>query len=447
LLAGLAIAERGLERWDAAIANLREALEIYITLDDREMIARSCTELTAVLVWAGRFQEATETARRGLAHLHGDLSADRARLLAVLAEGLATGGSYESAHEAMREALNVASHLSDPKLMARLLGARSIVNYHFLRLREAAADGEQSSGSEAPPWQRAVQLQVLRQSLLLLGRIGEAARITKELEPLEMKIGQSYSIPCCLITGAWVEFGKTPDLTKLETVLQQLLKSDTKVPSVFWDLFSEIQLSLVDFLRGNWPRALFHAEASYGLEAETSIRGVGVGTLFRQRAYAGDHAGASALLHEKRAWLPRSGRHNTFGSWRMLALVIEGLVMVGEHSQARELYPLARELVDTGAVALWPILRFTNTIAGIAASAARQWEAAEEHFKTALRQAEDFPHRLEQAEIRRFHAMMLMDRAAPGDREKAHRLLGEARETYTRIGMRRHSEITQKLLD
>jgi hypothetical protein len=83
----------------------------------------------------------------------------------------------------------------------------------------------------------------------------------------------------------------------------------------------------------------------------------------------------------------------------------------------------------------------------MAAAAAHQREAAEEHFQNALRQAETFPHRLEQAEIRRFHAVMLMDRAAPGDRERARRLLGEARETYTRIGIRRHCEITQNLFE
>jgi hypothetical protein len=163
-------------------------------------------------------------------------------------------------------------------------------------------------------------------------------------------------------------------------------------------------------------------------------------------AYVGDRVGALAILQEKRGWLPRSGQQNTRGSWLMLALVIEGLVILGEHSQAQELYPLARELVDTGAVALWPIFRFTRTVAGMAAAAAHQWEAAEDHFQTALQQAESIPHRLEQAEIRRFHAMMLIDRAAPGDREKARRLLGAARETYTRIGMRRHNEITQTLL-
>src|ERR1700676_2201954 len=110
----------------------------------------------------------------------------------------------------------------------------------------------------------------------------------------------------------------------------------------------------------------------------------------------------------------------------MLALVIERLFILGEHSQAQELYPIARELVDTGAVALWPIFRFTHTVAGMAAAAAHQWGAAEDHFQTALQQAESVPHILEQAEIRRFHAMMLIDHAAPGDREKARRLLGEA---------------------
>ena len=130
----------------------------------------------------------------------------------------------------------------------------------------------------------------------------------------------------------------------------------------------------------------------------------------------------------------------------MLALVIEGLIMLGEQSQAGELYPLVRELIDTGAIALWSISRFTQTIAGVAAAAASKWDAAEEHFQIARQQAEFFPDRLEQAEIRRFHSMMLIDRAASGDREKAQTLLREALETYTQIGMPRHIEMTRALL-
>jgi hypothetical protein len=38
---------------------------------------------------------------------------------------------------------------------------------------------------------------------------------------------------------------------------------------------------------------------------------------------------------------------------------------------------------------------------------------------------------------------MLMDRAAKGDRDKARGFLVEALETYTRIGMPRHIEVTR----
>ncbi len=120
--------------------------------------------------------------------------------------------------------------------------------------------------------------------------------------------------------------------------------------------------------------------------------------------------------------------------------------MLGAQAQAAELYSLVGDLLDTGAVALWPIRRFARTIAGIAAAAARQWEAAEDHFQIALEQAETYSDHLEQTEIRRFHPMMLIDRAALGDREKAQTLLREALETYIQIEMPRHIEMTQTLL-
>jgi tetratricopeptide (TPR) repeat protein len=449
LLANLAMAEQGLERWDTALTNLREVVEIYINLGDREMISRSFIELTDALFFAGRLQEAAETVRRGLAYIQADESADWVRLLATL--GLANGGAgaYEPADEALRDALNIASQLSDPKLEARVLGARSTVNVLFYRFREAAADAllcEQLGGSETPPWQRSLQLRGLHQTLLFLGRPGEALRIADELEPLARKIGDNLSVARCLTTRAWAEFGKAPDLAKLEIGLGQLSKYRQSVGSGFWESVFRAQLSLVDFFRGNWAGALLLARASCQHEVGSAADGTGSGTLFRYMAYAGDRDSALSILDERRALIPRSDRPNPFGSWSMLSLVIEGLVILGERSQAGERYPLARQLIDTGAVALWPISRFTQTIAGLAASSAREWEAAEEHFGIALQQAESFPNVLEQADIHRFHAMMLLDRAAPGDRNQAQTLLNRALETYTQIGMPRHIDIARALL-
>jgi eukaryotic-like serine/threonine-protein kinase len=450
LLANLAMAELGLERWHTALASLREVLEIYTNLDDRKMIGSSFAELADALIWVGRFREAVETARRGLAYVGAEVSANRLRLLAVLGQASAASAGHAAACSALREALEVASKLSDPKLEARVLGARSIVNLHFLRLREAAADGllsERLGGLELPPWQRALQLRVLHQALLTLGRLDEAIRIAKVLEPLATKIGQAYATALCLSTRTWLEFVREPNLAKLDAGFQEVSKSEAKAKFPFWAVLSEVQLSVLDFIRGNWGGALSHAHASCRIDTEmSSIRGIGEGTLFRQMAYSGNSNDALALLEKHRALLPVSGQENIRGSWWMLAMVVEGLAMLGKQAQAGQLYPLVRELIDTGAIVAWPIPRYTQTMAGLAAAGAHQWNLAEEHFQIARRQADFFPDRVEQAEICRFHAMMLIDRAASGDREKASTLLGEALESYTQIGMPRHIEMTRTLL-
>jgi tetratricopeptide (TPR) repeat protein len=410
------------------------------------MVGKSFTELTGAFNRSGRFEEATQAAQRGLDYFsQTDATADRARLLASLAQAHSNAARYEPAHEALREALNIASLLSDPKLQARLLGTRSMVNFHLFRFREAAADAllsEQAVGPDALP-QRA--LRTLHQIALYLGRLEEVARIADELEPLARKNGQSHTVAMSMSMRAWAEFAKTPDLAKLETGLQWIPKSDQNASYAFWDLLSEVQVGLVDFFRGNWASALLHARASCRTEVGSSLEGLGAGTLFRQMAYAGDH-GAFAILDEKHAWLPLGGQQNTMGSWLMLACVIEGLAMLGERSQAAQLYPLTRQLVDTGAIMLWKISRFAQTIAGVAAAAAGQWQAAEEHFQIATQQSESLPYRLEQTELRRFHAKMLIDRSAAGDHQKAQTLLNEALQSYERIGMPRHVELTQTLL-
>jgi tetratricopeptide (TPR) repeat protein len=446
LLMGVAIAERGLERWEPAYTHLGEAFEIYVTLGDREKIAKCGTELTTLFVWGGRFREASEIVHRALDCFGAETNANRARLLGVLGSIEGATANWEASARAHEEALSIASELSDSRLVARVFGERSVVNYEFLRLREAADDARQSCGSETTLWLRAIHLQILYQTLLLLGRMEGAAKVRDEAEALATRIGQSYSIARILIAKGWVEFGANGDLAKLASTLDEVFKSEPRIPSMFWEVFANAQLSLVNFFRGDWSAALFHAQASHEAREGTFIGGFGAGTFFRQMAYAGDRDGALAILDQKRDWLPRGGQPNSMGSWWMLVLATEGLVVLGEKQRAARLYPLLRELADTGAVVLWPIFRFTQTVLGIGATAAGRWEAAETHFQTALRQAETISHLLEQADIRRFHAMMLTDRGAPGDRERAHTLLAQALESYQRMGMSRHIDLARALL-
>ena len=50
-------------------------------------------------------------------------------------------------------------------------------------------------------------------------------------------------------------------------------------------------------------------------------------------------------------------------------MAVEGLVILGEQAPAAQLYPLVRELIGNGAIALRPIFCFPQMIAGVAAVA------------------------------------------------------------------------------
>jgi len=164
--------------------------------------------------------------------------------------------------------------------------------------------------------------------------LDEAASIGGILEPLAKRIGRYYSIAIYLSSRVRAEFSRAADLAKLETDLRQTPKPEETAGFTFWKVLVEVQTSLTEFFHGNWAAALSHATAAHRQEGGSSVEGFGTGTLFRQMAYAGDRNAARAVLDEKRSSLPVRGQSNTRGSWLMLALVIEGLVMLGERSLA-----------------------------------------------------------------------------------------------------------------
>ena len=84
-----------------------------------------------------------------------------------------------------------------------------------------------------------------------------------------------------------------------------------------------------------------------------------------------------------------------------------------------------------------------EAVAGMAAAAGEQWDAAETHFRTALGQAEEIPNKIGQPEVRRAYARMLIDRTASGDQKQARTLLDEAVEMYGTLGMPKHLDMAK----
>ena len=173
--------------------------------------------------------------------------------------------------------MELASQLADPKLVARLVGVRSIINFHFFRLREAVDDGFQSQqmgGSDAPPWQRAVQLRALYPALVYLGRTEEAAESRERAWNLwrgrsANRSRSRYAAP--LAHGP--NLARRPISPSSKPISSELSKSDQTAQFAFWVVISEAQLSLVDLYRGDWAGALSHAQASRRSEPGSSSRG------------------------------------------------------------------------------------------------------------------------------------------------------------------------------
>jgi len=446
LYSGLAAAERGSGNWNAALAHLHDSLEAYAGIGDPRMIGRIVFDMVEGLVWTGRFDEASEIAERGLTRLAGEEDVYRARLLAALGLIYSVRGEYAQAMKAFGEALALPAV---KPFMARTLAYRSVCDFYFLQLRDALKNSRKSaelSNAKDSPWTHAIALSRVMLSDYHLGDIDEAAKIGAELEPIAHRAGQIAALSYCVSTSAWIEFGRGPDLATLDRRIRKILAINRSARTPLFLSVSLVQASLVRFFAGDFDAGRARAREARAAELPGVFDGLSVAMVLRLAAYSGDRRDVFDLLKETQARLPKPGVPNTIGAWALLMAAVESLATIGERHRTAELYPRVRELLDSEVVCLSFVCRFPQTIAGIAAGAGGQWAAAEEHFRTALQQAERFPHVLEQAEVRRFHAAMLLERDSAGDRERAREMLGAALETYARIVMPRHSDLTRGLL-
>jgi len=456
LLTDLAVAERGLEhpdemqrRLDQSLRQWNQALDEQMRLSNREAVAGILSEILDDLIHAGRIKEAVLNADRGLEQLRGESSLTYARLLSTVGMIKSLTGTYAQACEAFEQSVALANRLKDTRLLAKTAGYRATHNCFFLRLRESIDDARTSGelmGPDRNPWAEAQRLYWLQFAHYHAGKGEEADEIGAELELLAKKVRHFAMLSLCMRSRAWPAFGKAPDLARLEEELERNLEIDLRAnPLQVWIAAGYAQLSLAKFLRGDRIAAFELAQRSQELELGV-VAGFGAGILFRHHAYAGEFAAATTLLEKGRALLPRIAEPATMGSWAMLACVIEGLAMLGQWEAAAQLYPLARQLLDAGVVCIAWIARFTETVAGIAAAATRNWEAAERHFDSASQQAALLPHQLELAEVRRFHAAMLLQRGGKHHNERAGKLARSAIDIYRQLGMPYHVEIMARLL-
>jgi len=166
----------------------------------------------------------------------------------------------------------------------------------------------------------------------------------------------------------------------------------------------------------------------------------------RHLAHVGRVEEVMTIYQSERSKLPSPDRINSHGSWVRLLGLVEALYLCGFSDDAAALSPLVEKLLEHGPDWVTFDGRLVRTCAGMAAAAGGRWELAERHFTEAELDAKRMNNRLEETELRRLRARMLLDRDGLGDRVLAAQLLEEALIDYRKFGMPTHATETERML-
>jgi hypothetical protein len=162
-------------------------------------------------------------------------------------------------------------------------------------------------------------------------------------------------------------------------------------------------------------------------------------------ALTGEHEETRGILGS--LTFPTPGTANLIGAWTLAVFAAEAVSVLGDADRAGAFYPIVLDALATGSVLRQYDGAVIERIAGMTADTAGLPQKAEEHFERALRQAEELPHVIERPQVRHWYGRFLIVRGGRDDLDRARRLLDEAVNGYRTIGMPRHTEMAQQLLD
>jgi hypothetical protein len=436
-------------RWDIAEQDLNAALAAAERANDGELAARAALDCGMELAYAGRPADAFAVARRGLAvRGSGAVSGARARLLAFHAM---TGCDlrlldYSAAHVQLEEAVRLAETAGDRGAYGEALGRIAHLYWRHTRMAECASVYERACDALVAAHDDYALAHARAWHALALVALGRFAGAKAQLEGLETyceRVGDLGALFATRRARGYMDLPMTGDLERFRAFAAADLAFLEALGSHF-TANSHASLAYALFYQGRWEESLRHATEAQQREADDSWTGASSSALLLVQAYLGNRDAARAALERARPRLPIAGRVNESGTWELLPAAIEALAVIGARDEAAALYAPAAEAARSSAVIRYLSKSLPHTQAGIAAACGRRWAQAEQHFSAALRQADELPHRVEQPEIRRWLAWMLLERDADGDRERARTLFAEAERAYSTLGMPRHRALAEQ---
>jgi tetratricopeptide (TPR) repeat protein/predicted Ser/Thr protein kinase len=429
-------------------AGWREALPHFEALADRERVAHIHFMLAEWAIELGRLEETADIARRGLDALGDDRSPTQCLLLAAI--GLARthgGGPGSDGEEELADAVELAETIGDAHLLARVL---TIQAFHYIACAkpksqtEAATRAAEMLRGHDDPWHLADALKWQIIGHQFLGDLRAVRAVREELEPLARRVNNVWALMEIGRASAACELMETGNLEGWDARWREDIEFNEQHDSE-WTEHSYLGLGRAEFWRGNWDAALEHLSHAVSLENPGTYRGSSRAGLFVAKSYAG-HEDALAVLRQGFGDFEGLVRVRSGGNWWALPLIAEGLAVLDERDLLATLYPQIREAARSEWVLSFAGFQQFKKAAAIAAAAIGEYVEAEAFFSDALDEVERIPIKLEQPEVRRWFAKMLIARNASGDRPRARELLEEAIDAYRALGMPRHLEMAKELL-
>jgi tetratricopeptide (TPR) repeat protein len=438
-----ATALRSLGRSEDATKAWGAALVLHKQLGNMDGIARTCYEIGNQQWWLNRWRESEATCMGGLDAVATVETASACRLLALGGSVIGANNDYSAGTRMLDEAERAAARLGDRRLLGQVLSRRAQLCNMFGEFRQASDVGERAADAlreVGDLWELADALGFLELNLNYVDRLNDGVRCDEELRPLALRLGHYTALTCADWATLPRNLMQTGDLDAFDAAARERLDVWRRagVPLFFSYLFA----GATQFWKGRWHESVASFEGAAAVGFYPSWYDMLWGWLFLAKAYAGD-AGALDFLNSKRHLLPTLGRPASSGSCHLPQLAVEGLAVLGHTDDAYGLYPVLLQLMPMRVTGF--AVGLLATSAGTAAACGREWAAAERHFETAMRQAQEMPHKIAQPETRRWYAWMLSARDAPGDRGRARTLLDEAIEMYRSIGMPEHIEIAARI--
>ncbi len=448
ILKRLGFAQRALGHREEAIGTWQEALDACDATGDAQAVAALCLDVGLQMLWWRRARDVTDLVDHGLTALAGITSPVEGGLLALSGTAASQSGNYEVANDLLDRALRIAQEHSDDRILGLALHSRAVHHFNYSEFRQALERGTESIEHlrrTSDLWTLAEALGYVSASANWLGDYTRSLQTGTEAERLGRRLGN---------WPAWVfgqravfnnEFKTNPSPTTYELDGREALELGRQQGFDWLCALGHTRMGLASFWFGRWDEAVARFEEAVRLNVRGSTSGYEA-PLFLTLAYIGDRKRTLDMIERRRDEFAQPGRANTTSAWNTTLSALEAYVMLGERDQAASLFPLITELLEKGVVARGLDYRLLDTLAGVSAMCAGEWESSETHFENALRRAQSDRIKIEEADACRFYARMLSDRGAPGDARRARELLVRATDAFNKMSMVRHEELARDLL-